>query len=543
MDTVSREVRIVGDAVGSLKAKVNVIDSRISVLGNKVESVQDRMRERFSGAWTDSNLQFHLLQNITRNRLCTQGWEKIYPVAILDRPGRKDPPAGFPDTVGDFWALKEHRNFSKLLSLLEAYGIEGSGWMEPGDQKHIQEDMIHPERMSDIRKALMLHPDKAHRALALELGLDYDRIAATFAQHENMPPVRVKEESSVPRQSVHTSANGTAQRTQPSVKRVTRVRNAVLASGARPFLVHLKVQHVVVTASAIPVLFAAKDNAVVRSKAINVVKVVEILVPRTRNAVGMMMEGFSDDIFENMCKGLVKKNKASTSISDEPLGIESTSTIEGGAGAQIGCVPEEQNDWQGTYWSSWLAEARASGILKPGGKFRVKLGSFDCGTFIGKRNLFKRASPVLSSGDRMAVLASTAFGNLSNGANAVIVPLTPDPEFGYPGKYTAEYSLTGGALSSAYILDDSGEPFETLPSLQPNTSNTTTFTIDDEGAGNIWLLGWTRSENPKLNVSVKAPPAPASTSFTSAASSTGSGSVAEPTKGAISGAETLGVGM
>ncbi|KAL8766160.1 MAG: hypothetical protein Q9194_006357, partial [Teloschistes cf. exilis] len=211
--------------------------------------------------------------------------------------------------------------------------------------------------------------------------------------------------------------------------RVKRVKNAALASATLPSLVRLKVQPVVVTATAILALLAARDNAVVRSKAINVVKVDEILVPRMRNAVEMTMLA--------------------------------ASTIEGGSGAQIGCVPEEQNDWQGTYWSSWLAEARASGILKPGGKFRVKLGSFDCGTFIGKRHLFRRANPVLSSGDRMTVLVSTAFGNLSNGANAVIVPLTPDPDFGYPGKYTVDYRLTGGALASAYIMDDSGEPFET----------------------------------------------------------------------------------
>ncbi|KAI4096342.1 MAG: hypothetical protein L6R37_006953 [Teloschistes peruensis] len=94
-----------------------------------------------------------------------------------------------------------------------------------------------------------------------------------------------------------------------------------------------------------------------------------------------------------------------------------------------------------------------------------------------------------------------------------------------------------------------------LPSLQENTSNIKTFTIDDEGAGNIWLLGWTRSENPKLNLSVQAPPAPATTSFASAASSStgtgsGSGTIAAPTTaGAVSGARSvviggvLGVGM
>lgn len=71
--------------------------------------------------------------------------------------------------------------------------------------------------------------------------------------------------------------------------RVPRVRNTVLASATLPFHVRLKLQPVVVTATAIPVRPAARVNAVVRSKITSVVKVVEILVPRTKNAVGMMM--------------------------------------------------------------------------------------------------------------------------------------------------------------------------------------------------------------------------------------------------------------
>ncbi|KAI4102974.1 MAG: hypothetical protein L6R37_004056, partial [Teloschistes peruensis] len=183
------------------------------------------------------------------------------------------------------------------------------------------------------------------------------------------------------------------------------------------------------------------------------------------------------------------------------------STIEGGAGAQIGYVPEEQNDWQGTYWSSWLAETRVIGILKPGGKFRVKLGSFDCGTFIGKRHLFQRAKPVLSSGD---------------GSTRLITALL-EAFFRPPTSWT-----TPGNLS------------------RHDGSNRTTFTIDDEGAGNVWLLGWTRSENPILNVSVKAPPAPVTTIFASAAaSSTGtrSNTAMTPTAKAVaSGAGILGFG-
>ncbi|KAL9609818.1 MAG: hypothetical protein Q9167_005445 [Letrouitia subvulpina] len=188
------------------------------------------------------------------------------------------------------------------------------------------------------------------------------------------------------------------------------------------------------------------------------------------------------------------------------------STVEGGAGAQIRCIPEEQNNWQGTYWSSWLAEATGSGKLKSGGKFRVKLKFFDCDSLRKTRDLSKRGSPILSSNNKTTIISSSAFGNLSNGTNAIIIPLTPDPESGYVGKYTVDYSLTEGSLLSAYIMDDSGEPYETMASLPEGGSNTVTFNIEDEGSGNVWLLGWTKSETPRLNFSAKVPPAPTTTS-------------------------------
>ena len=68
------------------------------------------------------------------------------------------------------------------------------------------------------------------------------------------------------------------------------------------------------------------------------------------------------------------------------------STLEGGSGATIMCVPEEVNDWQGTYWSSWLSEAKKQGLVS-GGQFRLKLKYYD----IPKRDLEKRDNPVLSS--------------------------------------------------------------------------------------------------------------------------------------------------
>ena len=47
-----------------------------------------------------------------------------------------------------------------------------------------------------------------------------------------------------------------------------------------------------------------------------------------------------------------------------------------------------------------------------------------------------------------------------------------------------------------------------METLKDGASNKTTFTIDDDGSGQVWLLGWTKAENPKVSVSVEAPPAP-----------------------------------
>lgn len=47
-----------------------------------------------------------------------------------------------------------------------------------------------------------------------------------------------------------------------------------------------------------------------------------------------------------------------------------------------------------------------------------------------------------------------------------------------------------------------------MANLPHGKSNTTTFDIEDDGAGNAWLLGWTKDQNPKVSFSVSAPPAP-----------------------------------
>jgi hypothetical protein len=142
-----------------------------------------------------------------------------------------------------------------------------------------------------------------------------------------------------------------------------------------------------------------------------------------------------DEIYENMCKGLAASgttDDVQTAILtlDEKTGdalrkakaarrkaalcagagklkcpkggscdeFPFASSLEGGSGAQIGCVPQWQNDWQGTYYNSWLSEQLNSGKLVRGGKYRVKIKGLDCSQFM-KRDLVPRTTPsqILSS--------------------------------------------------------------------------------------------------------------------------------------------------
>jgi hypothetical protein len=57
------------------------------------------------------------------------------------------------------------------------------------------------------------------------------------------------------------------------------------------------------------------------------------------------------------------------------------STLEGGSGANIMCVPRWQNDWQGTYFNEWLREMQSTGQLTRGGQFRIKMKGIDCSKY------------------------------------------------------------------------------------------------------------------------------------------------------------------
>lgn len=147
------------------------------------------------------------------------------------------------------------------------------------------------------------------------------------------------------------------------------------------------------------------------------------------------VKGLLDEVYENMCRGVaahrstndpqtailtldpksgkdLQKNKATRRKAARCTGsgkikcpkgwscdeFPFASSIEGGSGAQVMCVPRWHNDWQGTYYNSWLSEQINSGKLSRGGKYRVKLKYIDCSQYT-KRDVTTRAdsSPVLKS--------------------------------------------------------------------------------------------------------------------------------------------------
>lgn len=145
--------------------------------------------------------QLDRVENISRNRLCTHAWEKIRPIHAW---GSDTLPTYYPLTVKDFWTLKErdrcrpspsiHSNDMQLMllvwdlvHLLRTYSVSELGWDDDADDatKDFRREMFANTNWDGLVKAAILYQGKAHRALASELGLDYDRIQNAMDEEED----------------------------------------------------------------------------------------------------------------------------------------------------------------------------------------------------------------------------------------------------------------------------------------------------------------------------------------------------------------------
>ncbi|KAL8669948.1 MAG: hypothetical protein Q9168_005482 [Polycauliona sp. 1 TL-2023] len=188
------EVRI-GELEDSLVARMGELEEKIddvdTVVATRLESTEESLVEKVDRLnkhtikvldTLDARTQRHLedMRALHRNALCTQGWQRIEPVRSLS--GRNALPRNYPGSVRSFWNLKDRSKSDALTVLLQYYDVEGYQSWDQEDSPGTPISSARPTvnvclwPPTTLRSAVHDHPEIAHRALALELGLDYDKV-------------------------------------------------------------------------------------------------------------------------------------------------------------------------------------------------------------------------------------------------------------------------------------------------------------------------------------------------------------------------------
>ncbi|KAI4254078.1 MAG: hypothetical protein L6R42_007334 [Xanthoria sp. 1 TBL-2021] len=203
--------------IDGLEAKIDEIDTVVDErldrtewrLGRKLDCLDEHTGRRFKAL--EKKVQLHLddTRALSRNALCTQGWQQVKPVSNPSNGNGLDIiPESLPDTVRSFWSLKKPSNSDTLTELLQYYQVQG---YENWEQEEDAVVSIGPARLTGhahlwpmLRSAVRSHPEIAHRALAMELGLDYDRIQANMENKSAVQQIGAaptqSDESRVPEQ-------------------------------------------------------------------------------------------------------------------------------------------------------------------------------------------------------------------------------------------------------------------------------------------------------------------------------------------------------
>ncbi|KAL9623702.1 MAG: hypothetical protein Q9204_007929, partial [Flavoplaca sp. TL-2023a] len=195
--------------LGDLEATVEGLDGRFDDVDDKIDTAEKNLEDRLEDLDSkigDVDSYLKDSRAISQNALCTQGWQQVKPVRGTSAHGTPGLPRNFPQTVGEFWQLKElsksmsyhtawTRGFARMIvgdtltELVRSYNVQGyHHWGNQGNTEtretretrtvrtsglvRVRRDYISPA----LRAAVQSHPDIAHRALAVELGLDYDKI-------------------------------------------------------------------------------------------------------------------------------------------------------------------------------------------------------------------------------------------------------------------------------------------------------------------------------------------------------------------------------
>ncbi|KAL8638531.1 MAG: hypothetical protein Q9228_004324 [Teloschistes exilis] len=197
----------------AIEAQIKTQDNREIIMASWISSLMSKVDRIPCGPNNTAEAQ-----DMISNGLLSRGWEIIRPVPARRGENSGKLPRNFPETVRRFWELraKEHSMYipyrrypaaahrptfrigKHLVSLLVFYRTQGhDDWIldlgaydsdsdsrsnsrsnTDSDSDSDIEDRIRNNIKRELRLLVRWHPKKAHRTLAVELGLDYDRIEA-----------------------------------------------------------------------------------------------------------------------------------------------------------------------------------------------------------------------------------------------------------------------------------------------------------------------------------------------------------------------------
>ncbi|KAL9580871.1 MAG: hypothetical protein Q9203_006128 [Teloschistes exilis] len=177
----------------AIEAQIKTQDNREIIMASWISSLMSKVDRIPCGPNNTAEAQ-----DMISNGLLSRGWEIIRPVPARRGENSGKLPRNFPETVRRFWELRAKEHRKHLVSLLVFYRTQGhDDWIldlgaydsdsdsrsnsrsnTDSDSDSDIEDRIRNNIKRELRLLVRWHPKKAHRTLAVELGLDYDRIEA-----------------------------------------------------------------------------------------------------------------------------------------------------------------------------------------------------------------------------------------------------------------------------------------------------------------------------------------------------------------------------
>ncbi|KAL8863795.1 MAG: hypothetical protein Q9198_010330, partial [Flavoplaca austrocitrina] len=134
----------------------NSADEKLNRLHGYTEERLKALEEKVQRHLDDSRA-------LTRNALCTQGWQEIEPLsASIYSRSSKVLPQSFPENVRRFWRLKDRSNSDALTELLQHYGIQGYQYWDQEEKLVAPVSLARLTPKTDLppmlRKAVHAHP-------------------------------------------------------------------------------------------------------------------------------------------------------------------------------------------------------------------------------------------------------------------------------------------------------------------------------------------------------------------------------------------------